>query len=126
MPSDVLKKYGSALNPKRPNVTRICSITKPSQLCPTHGWHAATVFEDYCRARHAAASRYWEAGAEFDFLRQEGTQIIVSEVKFKALTVQEREGLKNQVAAKWQASHLGRKHPAATVEILDTSVLAGD
>ena len=88
--------------------------------------HAATVFEDYCRARHPDASRYWEAGAEFDFVRQEGTQIIVSEVKFKALTVQEREGLKNQVAAKWLASHLGRKHPAATIEILDTSVLAGD
>ena len=88
--------------------------------------HAATVFEDYCRARHAAASRYWEAGAEFDFLRQEGTKIIVSEVKFKALTAQEREGLKNQVATKWQSSHLGRKHPAATIEILDTSVLAGD
>jgi AAA+ ATPase superfamily predicted ATPase len=86
--------------------------------------HAATVFEDYCRARHPDASRYWEAGAEFDFLRQEGGQMIVSEVKFKALTPQEREGLKNQVAAKWLASHLGRKHPAATIEILDTSALA--
>lgn len=88
--------------------------------------HAATVFEDYCRTRHPDASRYWEAGAEFDFLRQEGRQMIVSEVKFKALTPQEREGLKNQVAAKWQASHLGRKHPAATIEILDTSTLAAD
>ena len=88
--------------------------------------HAATVFEDYCRARHPDASRYWEAGAEFDFLRQEGGQMIVSEVKFKALTPQEREGLKNQVAAKWLASHLGRKHPAATIEILDTSALAAD
>ena len=88
--------------------------------------HAATVFEDYCRARHPDASRYWEAGAEFDFLRQEGGQMIVSEVKFKALTPQEREGLKNQVAAKWLASHLGRKNPAATIEILDTSALAAD
>jgi hypothetical protein len=34
--------------------------------------------------------------------------------------------LKNQVAAKWQGSHLGRKHPSATVEILDTSALAAD
>ena len=88
--------------------------------------HAATVFEDYCRARHPDASRYWEAGAEFDFVRQEGGQMIVSEVKFKAFTPQEREGLKNQVAAKWLASHLGRKHPAATIEILDTSALAAD
>jgi hypothetical protein len=88
--------------------------------------HAATVFEDYCRLQHPEAARYWEAKAEFDFVRREGEQIVVSEVKFKAFTEQEREGLKNQVAAKWQDSHLGRKHPSATVEILDTSALAAD
>jgi len=88
--------------------------------------HASTVFEDYCRAQHRDAKRYWEAGAEFDFLRQEATQIIVSEVKFKSLTAQERKGLKNQVSVKWKASHLGRKHPTATIEILDTSALDAD
>jgi hypothetical protein len=35
---------------------------------------------------------YWEAVTEFNFLRQQGDQMIVSEVKFKALTPQEREG----------------------------------
>lgn len=86
--------------------------------------HAATVFEDYCRLRHPDAARYWEAGAEFDFLRQEGQQMIVSEVKFKALTKKDREALKNQVTAKWLGSNPGRKHPEATIEILDTSLLA--
>jgi hypothetical protein len=48
----------------------------------------------------------------------------VSEVKFKALTTPDRERLKKQVIDKWQGSHLGRKNPSATVEILDTSALA--
>ncbi len=52
--------------------------------------------------------------------------MIVSEVKFKALTAPDREGLKKQVADKWQGSHLGRKHPDARIEILDTSALAAD
>jgi hypothetical protein len=52
--------------------------------------------------------------------------MIVSEVKFKALTAQDRERLKKQVADKWEGSHLGRKHPAATIEILYTSALAAD
>jgi hypothetical protein len=34
--------------------------------------------------------------------------------------------LKKQVADKWQGSHLGRKHPDAEIEILDTSALAAD
>jgi hypothetical protein len=34
--------------------------------------------------------------------------------------------LKKQVADKWQGSHLGRKHPDAEIEILDTSGLAAD
>lgn len=86
--------------------------------------HTATVFEDFCRARHADAARYWEAGAEFDFVRREGENLIVSEVKYKSLTSQERSGLKQQIAAKWEKTRLGQKNPAATIEILDISALA--
>ena len=66
----------------------------------------------------------WEAKAEFDFVRREGERLIVSEVKFKGITAPDRERLKKQVAYKRQGSHLGRKHSAATIEILDTSALA--
>ncbi|MFM8764092.1 MAG: hypothetical protein ACKOEZ_04560 [Spartobacteria bacterium] len=48
--------------------------------------HAATVFEDYCRSWHPEAARYWEAGAEFDFIRKDGDGVVVSKVKFKKLT----------------------------------------
>jgi len=86
--------------------------------------HAATVFEDHCRQRHPGAARYWEPGAEFDFVRREGDRTVVTEVKFKTLTAAERGELEKQTAAKWQASQLGRKHPDAAIEILDATVLA--
>ena len=85
--------------------------------------HAATVFEDYCRSRHPDAARYWEAGAEFDFLRKDGDGVVVSEVKFKKLTDAEKTGLKKQLAEKWKSSAAAHRYPRATFEILDTSEL---
>jgi AAA+ ATPase superfamily predicted ATPase len=85
--------------------------------------HAATVFEDYCRSRHPDAARYWEAGAEFDFLRKDGDGVVVSEVKFKKLSAAEKTGLKKQLAEKWKSSAAAHRYPRATFEILDTSEL---
>jgi AAA+ ATPase superfamily predicted ATPase len=85
--------------------------------------HAATVFEDYCRSRHPDAARYWEAGAEFDFLRKDGDGVVVSEVKFKKLTDAEKTGLKKQLAEKWKSSAAAHRYPRAAFEILDTSEL---
>ncbi|MFM8830213.1 MAG: hypothetical protein ACKOHM_04295 [Spartobacteria bacterium] len=87
--------------------------------------HAATVFEDYCRSRHPEAARYWEAGAEFDFIRKDGDGVVVSKVKFKKLTATEKTGLKKQLAEKWKSSTASHKNPGATFEILDTSALKG-
>jgi len=85
--------------------------------------HAATIFEDYCRSRHPDAARYWEAGAEFDFLRKDGDGVVVSEVKFKKLSAAEKTGLKKQLAEKWKSSAAAHRYPRATFEILDTSEL---
>ncbi len=85
--------------------------------------HAATVFEDYCRSRHPDAARYWEAGAEFDFLRKDGDGVVVSEVKFEKLTAAEKTGLKKQLAEKWKSSAAAHRYPRATFEILDASEL---
>lgn len=87
--------------------------------------HAATVFEDFCRARHPEAARYWEAGAEFDFIRKDGDSVLVSEVKFKKLTATEKTGLKKQLAEKWNSCAASHKHARATFEILDTTTLKG-
>jgi AAA+ ATPase superfamily predicted ATPase len=86
--------------------------------------HAATVFEDYCRSRHKDAARYWERDAEFDFLRQDGDGLIVSEVKFKWLTTAEKRGLLGRLKEKWMASAASRRFPNARFEILDASMLS--
>ena len=48
---------------------------------------------------------------------------MVSEVKFKSLSPQDRIGLKKQISAKWEKTRLSRQLPAYTIEILDISTL---
>ena len=86
--------------------------------------HAATVFEDYCRAQHPEAARYWEANVEFDFVRDERGRAVVSEVKFRRLSATERRQLGNHLASSWQKSALARRFREAAFEILDASILA--
>ena len=85
--------------------------------------HASTVFEDFCRAQHPSAARYWEADVEFDYVREEAKRAVVSEVKFKRLSAAERRQLENHLAAGWQRSALARRFRDVSFEILDVSVL---
>lgn len=85
--------------------------------------HASIVFEDYCRSQHPDAARYWEAGVEFDFVREENSRAVVSEVKFKRLTALELRQLKSHLVGSWQRSALSRRYRDVTFEILDASVL---
>ena len=85
--------------------------------------HASTVFEDFCRAQHPEAARYWEANVEFDYVRQEHGRAVVSEVKFKRLSAAERRQLENHLAAGWQRSALPGRFRDVTFEILDASIL---
>ena len=86
--------------------------------------HAATVFEDYCRARHPGAARYWEASLEFDFVRVEKGEAIVSEVKFRKLSSSERSQLETHLAEGWKLSSLSKRFGRVQFEILDTALLA--
>ena len=81
------------------------------------------MFEDFCRAQHPAAARYWEAHVEFDFVRDEQGRAVVSEVKFKKLSAADRRRLENHLAAGWQKSALSRRYRDVTFEILDASIL---
>jgi AAA+ ATPase superfamily predicted ATPase len=85
--------------------------------------HAATVFEDFCRAQHPEAARYWEANVEFDYVRDERGRAVVSEVKFKRLSARECRQLEQHVAASWQQSALSRRFRDVSFEIVDASVL---
>ena len=105
-----------------PHRTRWQSYNRAEKEKLVHD-HASTVFEDYCRSQHPSAMRYWEAGVEFDFVRENGKQAVVSEVKFKRLPAAERRQLEAHLAAGWQQSALADRFQDVTFEILDVSVL---
>jgi hypothetical protein len=105
-----------------PHRTRWPAYGREERLKLIHN-HAATVFEDFCRAQHPEAARYWEANVEFDYVRDERGRAIVSEVKFKHLPVGERRQLEQHLAAGWQQSALSRRFRDVSFEILDASVL---
>ena len=85
--------------------------------------HAATVFEDYCRAQHPSAARYWQGDVEFDYVRDAGNRVVVGEVKFKRLSAAERRQLENHLASGWQRCGLARRFREVAFEILDVSHL---
>lgn len=105
-----------------PHRTRWQSYSRTEKEKLIHD-HASTVFEDFCRSRHPSAARYWEAGVEFDYVRESGKRAVVSEVKFKRLAAAERRQLENHLAAGWQRSALARRFQDVTFEILDVSAL---
>jgi len=105
-----------------PHRTRWHTYTRAEREKLVHD-HASTVFEDFCRQRHPDASRYWEAHAEFDYVRSNNETAIVSEVKFKKLTVQDRRQLENHLASVWQRCALSRRFRSVRFEILDNTVL---
>lgn len=90
--------------------------------------HASTVFEDFCRRRHAGASRYWERGLEFDFVRVErrdggSERAVVSEVKWKRLSPDERARIRKHLAEAWSRCALADRYQEVVFEVLDANFL---
>jgi hypothetical protein len=82
------------------------------------------VFEDFCRQQYAAASRYWEGGWEFDFVRTEGCghareRAVVSEVKWKQLTTSEKAQIEKRLAAAWQRCALRGRYQDVAFEVIE-------
>jgi AAA+ ATPase superfamily predicted ATPase len=85
--------------------------------------HASVIFEDWCRGLYTDAARYWEANAEFDFIREDKGRLIVSEVKFKRLTASERKQILARLEESWRQSHIGKRRGDAEFEVIDLSIL---
>lgn len=88
--------------------------------------HAATVFEDVCRARFPGAQRYWESNVELDLVAPDpdnGKRLLVAEVKWRRLTVAERKNVHRQLESKWSRCSLRSRYPNARLDVLDASVL---
>jgi hypothetical protein len=89
--------------------------------------HAASVFEDFCRARFTGAQRYWERGVELDLVAPDPgdrNRLLVAEVKWRHLSVAERKSALRQLESKWSRCSLRTKHPRVRFEVFDAGMLA--
>ncbi|MBI5504778.1 MAG: ATP-binding protein [Deltaproteobacteria bacterium] len=90
--------------------------------------HAATVFEDTCRARFPGAQRYWEGDLELDLVVPDPDnhrQLLVAEVKWRRLSAAERKNVLRQLQSKWSHCSLRARHPNVRFDVLDARFLAG-
>lgn len=90
--------------------------------------HAATVFEDVCRARFPGAQRYWEGNLELDLVApdpEDHQRLLVAEVKWRRLTAPERRNVLRQLEGKWSRCSLRTRHPNVRFEVLDAGSLTG-
>lgn len=86
--------------------------------------HAASVFEDACRARFPAATRYWEKNLELDLVApdpEDTKRLLVAEVKWRKLSAAERRQVLAQLEGKWQRCALSQKHPKVRFEVFDAA-----
>lgn len=86
--------------------------------------HAATVFEDVCRARFPGAARFWEPGIELDLVAQDPLapeRLLVAEVKWHRLSVAQRARVRRELESKWSRCALRARYPSVRLEVFDAS-----
>jgi len=88
--------------------------------------HAATVFEDFCRARFAGGQRYWERDIELDLVApdpNDAKRLFVAEVKWRSLSAGERKNTLRQLESKWSRCTLRSRYPRVRFEVIDAGIL---
>lgn len=88
--------------------------------------HAASVFEDTCRARFPGATRYWEKDIELDLVAEDPDNakgLVVAEVKWRKLSAAEKRHVHAQLESKWKRTVLSQKHPKVRFEVFDASAI---
>jgi AAA+ ATPase superfamily predicted ATPase len=88
--------------------------------------HAATVFEDFCRARIPGSQRYWERNVELDLVAFdpiERKRLLVAEVKWRRLSSAERRNVLKQVESKWSHCSLRERYSRVRFDVFDASLL---
>jgi hypothetical protein len=88
--------------------------------------HAATVFEDFCRARFSGSQRYWERHIELDLVApdpNDAKRLFVAEVKWRSLSAGERKNTLRQLESKWSRCNLRARYPRVRFQVLDANEL---
>ena len=88
--------------------------------------HAASVFEDVCRARVAGSQRYWESNAEFDLVGpdpDDAEALLVAEIKWRRVSAAEQRRMIGALEAKWARTSIAGRHPRVRFEVMDSSRL---
>lgn len=88
--------------------------------------HAATVFEDFCRARYSGARRFWENDIELDLVAPDPNdrqRLLITEVKFKHLSASERKSALHHLEDKWARCSLSKHYANFRLEVLDAGIL---
>jgi len=89
--------------------------------------HAASVFEDFCRARCPGAARFWENNVELDIVAPDPdgqARLVVAEVKFKKLNTTEKKAARKRLETNWARSALARSHATPRFEVFDIAILS--
>jgi len=110
-----------------PHQSRWRTYTATEKRTLIHG-HAATVFEDVCRAHFPGAQRYWEGNIELDLVApdpDDRRRLLVAEVKWRCLAAAERKSVLRQLESKWSHCSLRARHPNVRFDVLDAGILAG-
>jgi hypothetical protein len=109
-----------------PHQSRWCTYAAKEKRKLIHD-HAATVFEDACRARFPGAQRYWENNVELDLVApdpDDRKRLLVAEVKWRRLTIAERKNVLRQLEGKWSHCSLRVRHPNVRLDVFDAGILA--
>jgi uncharacterized protein len=88
--------------------------------------HAATVFEDACRASVPSSSRYWEPGVEIDLVAPDpldDSGLLVAEVKWRTVSPAQRRQLLTSLEARWRRAAVSARYLKVRFEVFDPSVL---
>lgn len=90
--------------------------------------HAATVFEDHCRAMVPGSARYWEKDVEIDLVGpdpRDSGRLVVAELKWRHVSLAQRRQILASLESRWKRTALAARHSRVRFDVMDASAIGG-